>query len=124
MAASRVFLLSPANCGGTRAAQVMSPKASFALAVQLRSAEGAALGDLFSFMSGLYFRGQLTSARRFARPPETGHPVVGAGIHVITANAGLRSPDTQVTQTAEPALGKGDIDAAHAKYPPPLERPP
>lgn len=121
MAASRVFLLSPANCGGTRAAQVMSPKASFALAVQLRSAEGARLGDLFSFMSGLYFRGKLTYARRFARPPETDNPVVGAGIHVITANAGLRSPDTQVTQAAVRAFGKGDIDAANARYRRPLE---
>ena len=29
---SRVFLLSPANCGGTRARQVLSPRAAFALA--------------------------------------------------------------------------------------------
>jgi len=99
----------------------MSPKAGFALAVQLRSADGARLGDLFSFMSGLYFRGKLTYARRFARPPETDNPVVGAGIHVITATAGLRSPDTLVTPTAVRAFGKGDIDAANARYRRPLE---
>lgn len=29
---NRVFLLSPANCGGTRAKQVLSPNAQFALA--------------------------------------------------------------------------------------------
>jgi hypothetical protein len=119
--ASRIFLLSPANCGGTRAAQVMSPKASFALAVRLRSADGAPLGDLFSFVSGLYFRGKLAYARRFARPPEPDNPIVGAGIHVITANAGLRSPDTRVTHTAVRAFGKGDIDAANASYRRPLE---
>jgi hypothetical protein len=119
--ANRVFLLSPANCGGTRAKQVMSPNATFALAARLRSAEGAPLGDLFSFMSGLYFRGKLTYARRFARPAEPDNPLVGSGIHVITANAGLRSPDTLVTRAAVQAFGKGDIDAGNAKYRRPLE---
>ena len=55
---SRVFLLSPANCGGTRARQVLSPNATFALAEQLRSPRGAPLGDIFAFISGLYFRGK------------------------------------------------------------------
>ena len=98
----------------------MSPNATFALAVALRSAEGAPLGDLFSFMSGLYFRGKLTYARRFARPLEPDHPIVGSGIHVITANAGLRSPDILVTHDAVRAFGKGDIDAVNAKYRRPL----
>ncbi|MCU1381629.1 MAG: hypothetical protein JWL71_326 [Acidobacteria bacterium] len=119
--ANRIFLLSPANCGGTRAKQVMSPNAKFALAVALRSDAGAPLGDLFSFMSGLYFRGKLTYARRFARPPEPDNPVVGSGIHVITATAGLRSPDTIVTQAAVRAFGNGEIDAANAGYRRPLE---
>ena len=119
--AGRVFLLSPANCGGTRARQALSPKATFKLAVALRSTEGAPLGDLFSFMSGLYFRGKLTYARRFARPAEPGNPIVGSGIHVITANAGLRSPDTLVTRAAVEAFGQGDIDAANASYRRPLE---
>ena len=118
---NRIFLLSPANCGGTRAKQVMSPNAKFALALTLRSSSGAPLGDLFSFMSGLYFRGKLTYARRFARPAEPDNPIVGAGIHVITANAGLRSPDTLVTQAAVRAFGKGDIDADNASYRRPLE---
>src|SRR5471030_2686546 len=117
----RVFLLSPANCGGKRAKQVMSPAAQFALAVALRSDSGAPLGDLFSFMSGLYFRGKLTYARRFARPAEPDNPVVGGGIHVITANAGLRSPDTLVTRAAVQAFGQGDIDADNASYRRPLE---
>ena len=73
---------------------MLSPKATFALAVALRSPDGAPLGDLFSFVSGLYFRGKLTYARRFARPPEPDNPIVGCGIHIITPNAGLRSPDT------------------------------
>ena len=121
MPASRIFLLSPANCGGSRAKQALSPNATFAVAVALRSADGAPLGDLFSFMSGLYFRGKLTYARRFARPMEPDNPIVGSGIHVITANAGLRSPDTLVTRAAVLAFGQGDIDADNALYRRPLE---
>ena len=99
----------------------MSPKATFALAVALRSAGGAPLGDLFSFMSGLYFRGKLTYARRFASPADPGDAMVGAGVHVITANAGLRSPDTLVTGAAVRAFATGDIDADNASYRRPLE---
>jgi len=119
--ANRVFLLSPANCGGRRAKMALSPNAGFALAVALRSPDGAPLGDLFSFMSGLYFRGKLTYARRFARPAEPDNPIVGSGIHVITSNAGLRSPDTLVTHAAVRAFGSGDIDADNASYRRPLE---
>ncbi len=119
---SRIFLLSPAHCGGRRAHQVLSPTASFALAAQLRSRRGAPLGDVFTFVSGLYFRGKLTYARRFAAAPETGHPVVGAGVHIITTNAGLRSPDTRVTAAALRAFSGADLHPDNASYRRPLER--
>jgi hypothetical protein len=118
---TRVFLLSPANCNGIRAKQAMSPKAQFALAVALRSAGGAHLGELFSFVSGLYFRGKLTYARRFAQPPEPDNPVVGSGVHVITPTAGLRSPDTLITHAAVRAFARVDVDAENARYRRPLE---
>jgi hypothetical protein len=117
----RIFLLSPANCGGTRAKQILSPRASFALACALRSRDGAPLGDVFAFVSGLYFRGKLTYARRFARPPEAGHPVVGCGVHIITPNAGLRGPETLVDHAALRSFARGDIDAGNARYRRPLE---
>ena len=88
---NRVFLLSPASCRGRRAAQLLSPRATTSLAAQLRSAEGAPLGDVFAFVSSLYFRGKLTYARRFAAPHD---------IHVITPTAGLQSPDTLVTHAS------------------------
>ena len=66
---SRVFILSPASCAGQRARLVFNASARFDLAVRLRSPEGAALGDVFSFLSGLYFRGKLAYARAFAAPP-------------------------------------------------------
>ena len=50
--------------------------------------------------AALYFRGKLTYARRFAAPPDVDNPIVGSGVHVITPNAGLRSPDTRVTRAA------------------------
>ena len=118
---SRIFILSPANCGGRRAKQAMSPNATFALAAALRSADGARLGDLFTFVSGLYFRGKLTYARRFARPPDPANPVVSAGIHIITPNAGLRSPDALVTHAAVRGFARGDIDADNRSYRAPLE---
>jgi len=117
----RIFLLSPANCNGRRAQQALSPRATFALAQALRSDEGAPLGEFFTFISGLYFRGKLTYARRFARPPDPANPVVGGGIQVITPNAGLRSPDTLVTDAAVRAFARGDIDVDNRKYRRPLE---
>jgi hypothetical protein len=119
---ARVFLLSPANCGGTRAKQVLSPRAQFALAVAVRSARGAPLGEVFAFMSGLYFRGKLTYAARFAVPPEPDNAVVGRGVHVITPNAGLRSHDTCVTHKALRAFAAGDVHQDNAGYRRPLEQ--
>jgi len=49
-----VFLLSPASTAGKRAAQLMSRKRRLILAAKVRAAEGAAIGDVFSFLSALY----------------------------------------------------------------------
>jgi hypothetical protein len=118
----RIFLLSPANCNGTRAKQVLSPKAQFGLAEALRSPRGARLGDLFAFVSGLYFRGKLSYALRFAVPPDRDNPIVGSGVHIITPNAGLRSPETYVTHQAMRRFADGDIHHGNAAYRKPLER--
>ena len=115
-----VFLLSPANCGGVRAGRVSSPTASFALAERLRTS-GAPIGEVFSFVSGLYFRGKLAYARRFARPPDPTDPVTAGGVLVITPNAGLRSADTLLTLESFHAFAGTDIDAANAAYRAPLE---
>jgi hypothetical protein len=119
---NRIFLLSPAHCGGRRAKQVLSEDATFELAVELRSHGGAPLGDVFAFVSGLYFRGKLTYARRFAATADAGNPMVGSGVQIITPNAGLRSPDTRVTSTALRAFSGADVHAANADYRRPLER--
>ena len=122
MSSPRIFLLSPANCGGPRAKQILSPNAQFDLAVALRSRRGAMLGDVFAFISGLYFRGKVTYAMRFAAPPETDNAIVGCGVHVITPNAGLRAPDVYVTRKAIAAFAEGDVHHANAEYRRPLEK--
>jgi hypothetical protein len=119
---NRVFLLSPANCSGTRARQVLSPNAGFPLACELRSRRGAMLGDVFAFVSGLYFRGKLTYAMRFASPPECDNPIIGCGVHIITPNAGLRSPDTYVTERAVRAFASADVHQDNVEYRRPLEK--
>jgi hypothetical protein len=123
---NRIFLLSPAHCGGQRAKQVLSPRATFPLAEQLRSKQGARLGDVFSFVSGLYFRGKLSYARRFAAPDNPAGPAgpagPGSGVHIITSNAGLREPDTYITLKALLAFADGQVDPSNVRYRRPLER--
>jgi hypothetical protein len=101
---------------------VLSPAASFPLASEIRSDAGAPLGDLFSFVSGLYFRGKLAYARRFAAPPDPADPVTSGGVLVITANAGLRAVDTRVTIDSFKAFASAAIDVANPGYRLPLEQ--
>jgi hypothetical protein len=100
----------------------MSERATFDLAARLRTPAGAPIGEVFSFLSGLYFRGKLTYAKAFARAPETATDVTGSGIFVITPSSGLRSPDTMLTLEAIRAFACVDVDAANPKYRRPLER--
>ena len=100
----------------------MSPNAGFALASQLRSREGAPLGEVFSFVSGLYFRGKLAYARRFARPPDPADPLVAGGVLIITPNAGFRAADTPVTLASFRAFARAEIDVRNAAYRRPLEQ--
>ena len=116
----RVFLLSPANCSGIRAKMVMSDKAQFDLAVRLRGKSGVAIGEVFAFVSGLYFKGKITYALAFARPPEPGSPIAGSGALVITPNAGLRPVETRVTAEALRAFAGVDIAANDPRYRRPL----
>jgi hypothetical protein len=115
--ARRIFLLSPASCGGRRAELVLSDCAEFDLAQHLRSSTGAPLGEVFSFLSGLYFRGKLAYATAFARPPR-GVP----GVLVITATRGLLLPGHQATLDLLREFADVDLHAKEARYRGPLER--
>jgi hypothetical protein len=113
----RIFLLSPAHCGGKRAELLLNPRAAFPLAARLRSDSGATLGETFSFLSGLYFRGKLAYADLFARPP-AGEP----GAQVITTDRGLLPADTIIGIRDLREFGTVDIRADHPQYRAPLER--
>ena len=114
---SRIFLLSPAHCGGQRAQLVMSERASFDLAQRVRVGAGAPLGEVFSFLSGLYFRGKLTYARAFARPPDG-----RAGVFVITPTDGLRPADEPVDVARLRRFATVDIEGDDPRYREPLDR--
>jgi hypothetical protein len=116
----RIFLLSPANCSGLRAKIVLSDRAQFDLALRLRGDQGAAIGEVFAFVSGLYFKGKLAYALHFARPPDPGADLAGSGALVITPTAGLRPAETAVTADAVRAFAKVDIAANDPRYRRPL----
>ena len=99
---------------------VMSERARFDLAVRLRSGQGVALGEVFAFVSGLYFKGKLLYALEFARPPEVGNALVGSGALVITPTAGLRAVETPVTTEALRTFATVDISKNDARYTRPL----
>ena len=113
----RIFLLSPANSGGERAALLLRPQASFPLAVQLRSPHGASLADVFTFSSGLYFRGKRAYAERFAAPPRGVPPAC-----VITPGFGLVPLDARVRAEDLRAFAQIPIDERDPRYRVPLER--
>jgi len=101
---------------------VMSERATFDLAVRLRRREGVSIGEVFAFMSGLYFRGKLAYGRAFAQPPDPLSEITGAGVFVITPTAGLRSVDTPVTIAALKAFADVDVAVDNPRYRRPLER--
>lgn len=108
---TRLFLLSPANCSGERARLLLDKTAEFALAKRLRSGEGVPLGDVFSFLSGLYFRGKLAYAQAFSRPP-SGRP----GILVITPSQGLVPYDMPIQSRTLHKFGLVPIGKQSALY--------
>jgi hypothetical protein len=113
----RIFLLSPASAGGERARLVFNPAARFDLAQRLRTPEGVMLGEVYTFLSGLYFRGKLQYGLAFARPP------AGVdGILVITPSRGLQPPWAKTTLATLTAYAKVDIDLREPRYTKPLLR--
>jgi len=88
----------------------MCDSAESELSSRLRGA-GAPLGEVFSFISALYFRGKLAYARRFANAPPT---IDGA--FVITACGGLITPETMVTRERLREISANNIDLTNHRY--------
>jgi len=106
----RVFLLSPARLDGERARLLFHPVNLFPVAAALRSKDGAPIGEVFRFLSGLYFRGKLAYAEAFGR-----------GL-VITTNRGLLDVTTRVTIDDLARFAETDIHQSSDAFRAPLER--
>lgn len=85
------MLISPVRLNGERGRLLLNDEAEFPLARELRSQRGAPLGTVFSFVSGLYFRGKASYATAFARS-HAGEPAA----FVMSAGGGLCSLDEHV----------------------------
>ncbi len=117
---SRIFLLSPARLDGRRADFLFRPRTAFALASGLRTNEGVPIGQVYKFLSGLYFRGKLAYAEAFAEPPPKSW--VGSGVLVITPNRGLVPAETRVTIDHLEAFAETDIHQKETRFTKPLLR--
>ena len=107
-----VFLLSPASASGRRAQLLTRPEAGFDLAVRLRAGP-VPIGEVFSFLSGLYFRGKQTYALTHADADD---------VQVITPTRGLLPVHAPITLATLREFATVDIAAGDPRYREPLER--
>ena len=107
---NRVFVLSPANCNGLRARWMLRKNSRSEIAQRLRG-EGVSLGEVFSFLSALYFRGKLAYAQTFAEPPSN-----CPGILIITPTAGLMPDDTMIRLSKLHGFRRGRIHVKNRHY--------
>jgi hypothetical protein len=106
----RIFLLSPAKAGGRRYSFLMREQADFELAKKFR--QGAAtIGEVYSFISGLYFRGKMAYVEAFGKALD-GHPSAA----VIVPGAGLIRPGTLTDIAQLRAIAEVDVAADNPTY--------
>jgi predicted kinase len=112
-----IFMLSPASTSGERTRLLLDDRSTFPLARQIRTPAGAPLGEVFSYLSALYFRGKLAYARAFGRPP-AGLPAAS----IITPGEGLRDPAEPLTIARLRGYVDVPIRSAERRYTEPLLR--
>src|SRR5437762_7310769 len=112
---TRTFLLSPAFAGGRRAQMLLSERAQFDLARRMCLGKSVSIGEVFTFLSGLYFRGKLAYANAFARPDLS-------RVLVITPTRGLVPATTPITLRDLREFAEIDIAETDPRYRKPLER--
>lgn len=116
IAKRRIFLLSPANLAGRRAEILLRETAKFDLATRVR-VNGAPIGEVFSFISGLYFRGKLAYATAFSERAKARQ-----SIFIITATRGLVAPHMTIDVGGLVEMAGVPINCSDPRYRTPLER--
>ena len=96
---------------------ILSDRAEFELARRLRGKRGAPIAEVFTFLSGLYFRGKIAYATAFARPA-TGTP----GVFVITPTRGLVDSGTRIHLDDLREFATVDIQGDDPRFRAPIER--
>jgi hypothetical protein len=110
---NRVFLLSPAHSAGLRARLLTRKGATFELARRVQIGD-ATLGEVFAFCSGLYFRGKLAYARKFAVP--------AGAVQVITTTRGLLPADHPVDTKMLEEFATVPANAEEPRFAGPLKK--
>ena len=96
---------------------ILSERAEFELARKLRGKHGAPIAEVFTFLSGLYFRGKIAYATAFARPA-SGSPAV----FVITPTRGLVDASSRIGLDDLREFATVDIQNDDPRFRAPIER--
>jgi len=96
---------------------ILRDQAQFELARKLRGKTGVPIADVFTFLSGLYFRGKVAYANAFAKPARG-----TSGVLVITPTRGLIDPRTRIHLDDLREFAEVDIHKDDPRYRIPIER--
>lgn len=108
--ASRVFLLSPAKAGGPRYTTLLREQSDFDLAVRLRQGT-ATIGEVYAFISSLYFRGKVAYVDAFC----AAHGATSSAM-VIVPGLGLLPLATLVSIEQLRAIAGIPVDEENQTY--------
>lgn len=111
----RVFLLSPALLTGVRGRRILAGEGDTALVRRLRDGASVPLGDVYTAISSLYYRGKRTYARRFGRRSHGRSPTL-----VVTPCRGLLDDATPVDLATLAEFASVAVDPADPAYAGPL----
>src|SRR5262245_13421578 len=106
----RIFLLSPARIGGARSAMLLREQAEFDVAVRLRQGR-ASIGEVYAFISGLYFRGKLAYVEAFGDVREGVPPAV-----VMVPGFGLVPPGAVLNTEQLVSTGRVEVDEGNEAF--------
>jgi hypothetical protein len=108
--------MSPARIGGPRSHMLLREEANFDLAIRLRQGT-ATLGEAYSFISGLYFRGKMAYVEAFAAPPMGAPPAL-----IIVPGLGLVPPHELFDAQRLRGTAGVPVDASNPMFTAPLLR--